>query len=531
MNYLERSGLLKLLLSKKTVIVFLGFFLLSFLYRFSPTHHPFWVDEFSTAVQSRMFAEKGLSVFTDKSEYFEYHNIIPHFLVALTFQLIGESEFAARLPFMLIGSLVPPLVFLVGRKYFSTITGVGAALLSMTSYFLITWSRQARGYVLQETIVLLVLLAYSSFLEKIDQKRSIVMPGTMLCVLIGLGVLTHISMILLPFSLLLHFALFHRTLLLKLLMTWQVLLFALLLGVVGIYTGSVARIALHFKDGELFNNVGYYHSFLWREYGLVTFLGALGMVFGLLHSFKKTSLFFIYILLHLAFFSFLFGPYVSRYLLPIFPLFFLGMAHAISYAAQIIWKSELSRKVPMRVVQLVCVGIVLVVIANGFKFTLKPKAYYSVNHDFREIALINYDQVYTLIKMNVMLNEGKTAVVDTWPDRLAWYMGSDFSAQYVFRWDNGGIMRQTPYVLNAESEKRVAQREQVGLISNVDDLLKVVKKYPYGMIWIDDATLPADVIAYVQKNFRPELSLEHYEFDDNPYSIWPATLYSWGYAQ
>jgi len=196
-----------------------------------------------------------------------------------------------------------------------------------------------------------------------------------------------------------------------------------------------------------------------------------------------------------------------------------------------VWKNEYSKQVPRILAKVLCVLIILVIIANGFKFTLKPKAYYSVNHDFREIALINYDQVYTLIKINVMLNEGKTAVIDTWPDRLAWYMGSDFSAQHVFRWGSGGLMKETPSVLNENNEKRVVQREEVRLISNVDDLNQVMTKYPYGLLWIDDATLPADVIDYAKNNFRVELSLDHYVFDDNPYSIWPATLYSWGYAK
>ena len=40
-----------------------------------------------------------------------------------------------------------------------------------------------------------------------------------------------------------------------------------------------------------------------------------------------------------------------------------------------------------------------------------------------------------------------------------------------------------------------------------------------------------DVIKYAKENFKKELYLESYppELLENPYSIWPATLYSWGF--
>ena len=86
---------------------------------------------------------------------------------------------------------------------------------------------------------------------------------------------------------------------------------------------------------------------------------------------------------------------------------------------------------------------------------------------------------------------------------------------------------KTEFTLNKEEEKIIPLSNQ-RFIGELTDLLKAQKRYPNGFIFIDDATMPKDVIDYAEKNLKKELYLDHYPLDDNPYSIWPATLYSWG---
>jgi hypothetical protein len=162
---------------------------------------------------------------------------------------------------------------------------------------------------------------------------------------------------------------------------------------------------------------------------------------------------------------------------------------------------------------------------------LKPTPFYSVNHDFREIALIDYDALYNLIRQKGKLEEGMTAVIDTWPDRLDWYMG-DYQPVYTFRWGaSAGLMKQTPYRVNEKGEKLILYREDMRLITEVSDLQKIRAQYPRGFIWIDDDTLPQDVQDYAAHNLKLEVELDHYQFDDNPYSRWPGRLYSWGITE
>ena len=60
----------------------------------------------------------------------------------------------------------------------------------------------------------------------------------------------------------------------------------------------------------LVNNLWYYHSFLWREYGLITFLGITGVMVGLSKKKKPFLLIIIFLISQLLFLSFIFKPYV-----------------------------------------------------------------------------------------------------------------------------------------------------------------------------------------------------------------------------
>src|SRR3990167_7081227 len=96
-------------------VIFILLFTISFTYRFYglTSNHPFWVDEFSTANQARLVVENGLTVFTNPNIFFEPHNTLFHFLIGGLYKLFGHSEFITRLPSVLAGSIVPPLLFLI----------------------------------------------------------------------------------------------------------------------------------------------------------------------------------------------------------------------------------------------------------------------------------------------------------------------------------------------------------------------------------------------------------------------------------
>ncbi|MBP6883293.1 glycosyltransferase family 39 protein [Candidatus Woesebacteria bacterium] len=503
---------------------------ISFAYRWAGLQYnsPFWVDEFSSAHQSILLTKHGLSAFTNPSLGIDLHNSLSHLLIAGSFGLFGPHEWSARLPFVIIGSMVPAAVFLFTRYVFSLPVALSATLLSMTSYILITWSRQARGYVLQQLLVIISLYLYLRLLKKKSTKTLILFFVTAL-----LGIATHFMFFVLLGTLLLHYFLFKRnefkTNVIKNKLTYLILpplTFAL-------YKTGFFTIVNEVVLTNLFrtSNLWYYHSFLWREYGLFIFLGLVGLFIALPKAKRTVSLLLLYIGAQILFVSYFWPPYTSRYLLPIIPLLFIGTAWSINYLC-LGFTSQLSRfKKPLQV--FLPVAVTLAIIVNGHKFTLKPQIYYSVDHDFREIALIDYSQVYNIIKSKGQLEKGQTAVIDTWHDRLYWYLGQDFPDPYLFRWINeegliNGLPKLTTYKINAQGEKYIPDSKHLLIVGELKDLKLAMAKYPRGFIFIDDASLPKEVLDYVQTNLKKELYLDHYPLDDNPYSIWPATLYSWG---
>jgi len=498
-------------------------------------NYPFWVDEFSTAAQAKLFLRYGLGVFHQPGIYFEFQNISTHALVALFFRLLGPSPFSARLPMVFIGAFVPVLVWYVGKVVWKDerIAAV-AALLTTFSYFEITWSRQARGYVIQQVVLLLTVLLYAKLIAARSSRQRTIFAVCLLCT-IGLGIVTHVTYVLVLGILFLHAAFlfgkkFIKNKRLLFFLSLVIAVVALIAWQTGMAYQVVRNILFTFHQGFP-NNFWYYHAFLWREYGLITFLGLFGLILSWPERKSLMSIFGGIFLAFIFFFSFLFDPYDSRYLLPIFPILFLGTAKTLVLLTDAV-TANIHLQKPKWLLKSLPIFLTLLIVANGYKFVLKPRSFYSVNHDMREIALIDYDQVYGLIKQKGELEKGQTAVIDTWADRMEWYLGAHFQPGYFLRWPKGekDLLKQTPYVQNQAGEKILPDRQNMRVIADLSDLQLAMSKYPKGFIWIDDSTLSADIIQYAQQHLTKELYLDHYPLDDNPYSIWPGTLYSWGFG-
>ncbi len=81
-------------------------------------------------------------------------------------RLLGNDEWAIRLPAFLAGSLLPVLVFGIGRKWFGRQTGLLAASLLAASPIFIHYSVVGRAYSLHACLVLLLWLAGSQLADQ-----------------------------------------------------------------------------------------------------------------------------------------------------------------------------------------------------------------------------------------------------------------------------------------------------------------------------------------------------------------------------
>lgn len=512
-------------------LILLGIFSIALFLRLYGLYnnHPLWVDEFSSANEAKAIARYGLNVFQTPGVFIEHYNLTTHFLMGIFFKFFGASPFTARLPIAIVGAFVPMVVFLLSLELLGNhAIAISAALLTTFSYLQITWSRQARGFMILELISLLTVFA---FIKLLDKKSRRVKMAIFLITCIFLGIITHPLYFTLLIAIAIHTLFANRNLIIALL-TKPLFYIVVLIALAMMFSLGFFNALFLSSSGGLFgtNNAWYYHSFLWREYGLITFLSLAGATIGMAYERKKMSLIASYIIFYLFFLCFIYAPYNSKYVVAIFPFLFILTAISLQKLSQAISKSHIS---------LLTIIFTLVIIANGHKFVNKPKQFYSVNHDFREIALIDYDRIYNLIKNKCIEVGGErctykeTAIIDTWWDRVYWYLNPPSDHVYIYRWLNepglvNGFPKKTPFAINSQGE-RVIAGTKTRLVATLDDLLKVTKKYSRGFIFIDDASLPAEVQNYAREHFKKEIYLYHYPLDDNPYSIWPATLYSWGF--
>ncbi len=515
------------------ILLLFGTIIISFFFRFKgiTNNHPFWVDEYSSARQARLIQMYGTAVFKSLNKaplYFENRNITTHFLIAWFFKLFGESEWTARLPIVIIGAIVPAAVMILARRLYGFRVAVLSGLLTTLSYYEITWSRQARGYMIQQ---LLALLAVFFYLRLRENKN--ILNLALLTFLIVLGVATHPLFFVLVIAFFIHYIITHRQKEVVAIIKNPLIILSLIF-LIGLAYG-IGSFSVILKSIGNVNNLWYYHAFFVREYGVLTFLALVGGLMAVFSEFrhKVTSLLVVlYVALHLFFLSFFFGPYISRYINPVFPFILLLASYSIVKISDLFLVSIRQKKYIFYIITPLI--LVFIIIFDRNKFVTNPKwEYYSVNHDFREIALIDYQRVYEIVKTKGSFKNHQTAIIETWLDRPRWFMGENFSDLYQLTWKDVGLVNGIPvgyesYFYNNEGVKLSKAYPKIGIISETSDLKKAIKKYPRGFIFIDDASLPKDVQEYVDKNLKKELYLDHYPLDDNPYSIWPATLYSWG---
>ncbi|MDQ5951821.1 MAG: hypothetical protein QG639_1102 [Patescibacteria group bacterium] len=505
-------------------ILLYGFlFFLAFGLRIYPltVSHPFWVDEFSTAVQAKIYATTFPDTFSQTKYDIEPNNYLYHTIVAIFFRIFMEAEWAARLPAAMAGALVCVVVYIYAKKLFNTPTAGIAFALTTFSYFHLTWSTQARGYTLQQLLLLVShVLIFHLQQSRNNKERLVTSVGIGLCIVLGL--LTHTTFVIGAFSIIIYLAFSYKDLLLKKKKLIVPLLGIFLLGLL-LWLPQIVKV---WQAGflSLNNNLWYYHALLWREETIIVFLAVVALLKLALNRKPMVYLPLLTLGAYLILFTFIFQPYTSRYVMSYFPFLLLLAAYGIYSIGLHLSKHAV---IPAW-------ALTVFILVNGHTFEVFPQRYFSVNHTMRDIALVDYDQIYQRVTNSIETSNEPVVMIDTWRDRAWWYLGIDYPHLYIFRWDtstqtiNGLLASSDYYEENGRKYMKGTGNPPIQLIVTKEDLLTIIAEHPKGYIWIDDTSLPADVIEYVEQNMKKELFVDHYTYDDNAYSLWPGTLYSWG---
>ncbi|MCC7372235.1 MAG: glycosyltransferase family 39 protein [Chloroflexi bacterium] len=114
------------------------------------------VDEARLALAARGINQTGLPRLPSGWVY--TRGLLATYLTAPSLALLGESDFATRLPAVLAGALLVPVAYLLGREVAGRLGGLAVAALCVGHPSLVVWSRQAWFYALFVLLFALALL-------------------------------------------------------------------------------------------------------------------------------------------------------------------------------------------------------------------------------------------------------------------------------------------------------------------------------------------------------------------------------------
>ena len=150
----QRTHLFSLTLTAVGLLILLAFALRTY----HLDHFSFWIDEALTPLRASQNVGDIIAgrTFIQEAVSQDTHPPLYYLIVYITRQLWGDSDFAYRYVSLLMGVLLVPVLFQLGRALFGRRAGLLAALLAAINPLYIWYSQEARMYTL---LVLLGALA------------------------------------------------------------------------------------------------------------------------------------------------------------------------------------------------------------------------------------------------------------------------------------------------------------------------------------------------------------------------------------
>jgi 4-amino-4-deoxy-L-arabinose transferase-like glycosyltransferase len=514
---------------KKNYSLFLLLILIAigFIFRFRGlmTNYSFWTDEDHVAIFARAILERGKPILENGYTTGSYQ-LLWYWLTAFSMRIFGLNEFGARLPSLFFGILTIPAVYLVGKEFFDKKTGLLAAFFITFLKIEILWSRQARPYQAIQFFYLIEIFLFCLWLKNFEKNKMSWPFFVLLCLAIILSSLMHwfgllaiifFSVFLITF----RFGVFKKIFNIfqkKKLKTFLLTIFSLSLTVfllykINFFIALQAFLKPSYEGLGFYNHWWYYHSFLWRQYGLISFLAFLGLIFALLKNWRKNTLILTVFFFVMFLINFRLGAHYVRYLYVIFPLIIILFSYAL-VQIELIWQQLIKNKKLYFLKNFFLLFLAIFLIINGYKFTFKPGKIYSINEDMQEVPEVDFKGLYNFVKEKNMDNDD-WILINTWPDHATWYLGEG---------------KPNFWLRQKESVKGKNYDVLSGalVISNLEDLKNIIKNNTRGLIILEswETLIPEGTKEFIKENLKKEADF------DRIYPIqpryWLVEVYSWG---
>ena len=468
------------------ILTCIGFYL-----RYSSITHnlSFWNDESQVAIYSRAILELGKPI--DVTGYSTgMYQLILYYLTALSFFLFGISEFAARLPSVVVGTILIPIIFFVTKKMLSTKEALIAAFLMTFSQMQLAWSTQLRPYIWMELFtVITIYLAYRYLKNTHTIFNTSLWWGIAITIISflfhGTGLFNGI---------IIGGAFIYKIIELKKYKYLLLLIPAALVSIIAISFTPFFEALFRFNTYLIHYKVFLTYHYLWLCSG--AFLG-----FVLLwRTNRKLALLLSLsagMIIALALFK-IHDRYV-RYSITAFPILYIMFAAGIIGLVDYISKTTFTRS--MGYIVILVVFLMWPVKKEKILFT--PQLYYTINADMRENPIVDYKGAFAKIKQ-LINGRNDIIIMDAWYDRTLWYLPGN------------------PWGILFHAEVPIIQA------SSIKEFEQFKKKHPRGIAIVENwqSMTPPELQDHLRKTLKYEF--EQGAIRGNERDAWNINVYSWG---
>lgn len=459
----------------------------------------FWNDEDHAALMSRFILIRGVPT-TDFGYTGGLYQIALYYVTATSFIIFGVTEFAGRLPSVLIGTILIFLVYYYTMKVTnSQRVAIMAAFLTSFSQIQLAWSTQLRPYIWLELFTVITIYYAYQFLKH----KSVLLNYNL-----AFGFFWSTLSVLFHGSGFIPVALVSSALILKIITLKKYKYFMLLLPIalaslILLFLAPHYTVPLLLKfDFRVWHYVAFFKEYIWLF--VPAFFGAIHLWY------KNRNLFvvlpvFIVIIFALAIFK-LNTQYV-RYSLPAMPLLYILFSIGFFALLDLLsFKQSRSTKTIVAIVLLL--GFIGAPIIKG-KIIVWPKYYYSINNDVRENPIVDYKLAFERIKK--MIGDKKNVIVmDAWNDRVQYYLPKQ---KFIF-------MTRS---LNKTTDPHF------GIINSIYMFNDVKKRYSRGLVIVEnwESMTPPELQDYIRKTLNHEFDVNNLPYNED--DKWSISIYSWGF--
>lgn len=475
-------------------------------------NHSFWSDEAYISSIARAVSMGNISLLDGlKSAGVTYQ---PLFMLMLSafFKLFGSTEFSARLPSVLFGTVAIFLVYYITVRLSSRAGGIISAFMYASSQLVLANATQAKPYT-AVTCTLLAMIAIFINIKRHDkntywQHALIILLAVCTTLLHSLGIL---SFALYGYFLIAIYARDIRHLAKKPLLAVAI---ACLLLALSIFLGVPEMVrSLLIPDGKLVffteNNIMYLRELLWRNYGFVLLPSLFGFIVGYKKNPKVVGAIMTWSILLIGLWTFRHFHNI-RYILPFFAVMFIFFG--------VFWDSV--TKQCMGKQQWVGILIIIVLLyTGGYKFVRKASSYYNPNADLvGDVQIADNKGLYTQLLAKYP-NLDSYVIINDNPDAQLWYLkGRAPDALFI-----KNTVLKIPYgqtAINPSTNKTT--------YTSLAQFKNLISTHKRGVVILEDwiSYWPDDTKEYIKNTLKKEFEVDG--LTEPGADPWPLAVYSWG---